>query len=98
MIQPAISGQLQVKVNIFFYRFAHIFYLFFVQKTVLYLFLILSLDLLCTLTQPEEDSDDWEEFVCVLRGQHLLCYRTEEELASEDKPLVVIPIRKVGFK
>ncbi|XP_013885328.1 rhotekin isoform X1 [Austrofundulus limnaeus] len=56
MIQPVISGQLQVK--------------------------------------PEEDSDDWEDFECVLKGQNLLCYQTEEELECEDKPLVVIPIRK----
>ncbi|XP_037548496.1 rhotekin-like [Nematolebias whitei] len=56
MLQPAISGQLQVKL--------------------------------------EEDSDDWKRFNCILRGQALLCYQSREELETEDKPLVVIPIRK----
>lgn len=94
MIQPVISGQLQVKVNAFLQISLHLDY----KKTVLNLFLILILDSLCALTQPEEDSDDWEDFECVLRGQNLLCYQTQEELESEDKPLVVIPIRKVGLK
>ncbi|XP_047229379.1 rhotekin-like isoform X2 [Girardinichthys multiradiatus] len=42
----------------------------------------------------EEDVDHWENFYCVLIGQTLLCYRCQEDLESEGKPLLVIPITK----
>ncbi|KAM9734952.1 rhotekin-like isoform 2-T2 [Menidia menidia] len=42
----------------------------------------------------EEDLDYWENFYGVLRRQTLLCYHCREDLESEDKPLLVIPIRK----
>ncbi|XP_072228200.1 rhotekin-like [Leuresthes tenuis] len=42
----------------------------------------------------EEDLDYWENFYGVLRRQTLLCYHSQEDLESEDKLLLVIPIRK----
>ncbi|XP_041825053.1 rhotekin-like [Melanotaenia boesemani] len=42
----------------------------------------------------EEDLDYWETFYGVLWMQTLLCYQNQEDLESEDKPLLVIPIRK----
>ncbi|MED6282003.1 hypothetical protein CHARACLAT_027554, partial [Characodon lateralis] len=42
----------------------------------------------------EEDVDHWENFYCVLTGQTLLCYQCQEDLKSEGKPLLVIPITK----
>ncbi|XP_069369659.1 rhotekin-like isoform X1 [Paralichthys olivaceus] len=56
MIQPVISGQLDVKLG--------------------------------------EDLDCWENVYGVLRGQSLLCYQSEEDLESEEKPLLTIPIKK----
>ncbi|CAB1445756.1 unnamed protein product [Pleuronectes platessa] len=41
-----------------------------------------------------EDLDCWENLYGVLRGQSLLCYQSGEEPESEEKPLLVIPIRK----
>ncbi|XP_036972696.1 rhotekin-like isoform X1 [Acanthopagrus latus] len=41
-----------------------------------------------------EDLDRWQNVHCVLRGQSLLCYQSEEDLESEDEPLLVIHIRK----
>ncbi|XP_040014024.1 rhotekin-like [Xiphias gladius] len=41
-----------------------------------------------------EDLNCWENVYGVLRGQSLLCYQSQEDLESEDKPLLVIPIRK----
>ncbi|XP_068430748.1 rhotekin-like [Clinocottus analis] len=40
-----------------------------------------------------DDLESWGNVFCVLRGQSLLCYQSEEE-ESEDKPSLVIPIRK----
>lgn len=48
------------------------------------------------LIQLEEDLNCWENVYGVLRGQSLLCYQSEEDLESEDEPLLVIPVRKVG--
>lgn len=50
------------------------------------------------LPQFEEDIDHWENCYCVLMGQTLLCYRCQEDLESKHKPLLVIPITKVGSK
>ncbi|XP_054469000.1 rhotekin-like [Anoplopoma fimbria] len=41
-----------------------------------------------------EDLNCCENVYGVLRGQNLLCYKNEEDLESEEKPLLVIPIRK----
>ncbi|XP_044000703.1 rhotekin-like isoform X3 [Gambusia affinis] len=41
-----------------------------------------------------EDADHWGNFYCVLVGQTLLCYRSGEDLESEDEPLLVIPVTK----
>uniref|UniRef100_A0A3Q1I9T8 PH domain-containing protein n=1 Tax=Anabas testudineus TaxID=64144 RepID=A0A3Q1I9T8_ANATE len=41
-----------------------------------------------------EDLNCWENVYGVLRGQSLCCYQSQEDLESEDKPLLVIPIRK----
>ncbi|XP_071321467.1 rhotekin-like [Trachinotus anak] len=56
MIQPAISGQLKVKLR--------------------------------------EDLNCSESVYGVLMGQGLLCYQSQEDLESEDKPLLVVPIKK----
>ncbi|CAK6963602.1 rhotekin-like [Scomber scombrus] len=42
----------------------------------------------------EEDLNCWENVYAVLRGQSLLCYQSQEDLESEDKPLLLIPIKK----
>ncbi|XP_041667578.1 rhotekin-like [Cheilinus undulatus] len=42
----------------------------------------------------EEDLNCWENVYSVLRGQTLLCYQSEEDLESEDEPLLVIPVKK----
>ncbi|CAJ1070399.1 rhotekin-like isoform X2 [Xyrichtys novacula] len=42
----------------------------------------------------EEDLNCWENVFCVLRGHSLLCYQSEEDLESEDEPLLVIPVKK----
>ncbi|KAM7368718.1 hypothetical protein PAMP_013030 [Pampus punctatissimus] len=42
----------------------------------------------------EEDLNCWENVFAVLRGQSLLCYQSQEDLESEDKPLLIIPIKK----
>ncbi|KAK2818714.1 hypothetical protein Q5P01_024275 [Channa striata] len=39
----------------------------------------------------------WENVYGVLKGQRLSCYQCQEHLESEDKPLLVIPIRKDTF-
>ncbi|XP_023121244.3 rhotekin-like [Amphiprion ocellaris] len=41
-----------------------------------------------------EDFNYWEDVYGVLRRQTLLCYQSEEDLESEEEPLLVIPIRK----
>ncbi|XP_035847246.1 rhotekin-like isoform X3 [Sander lucioperca] len=41
-----------------------------------------------------EDLNCWENVYGVLREQSLLCYQSQEDLESEDKLLLVIPIRK----
>ncbi|KAI3362129.1 hypothetical protein L3Q82_012452, partial [Scortum barcoo] len=41
-----------------------------------------------------EDLNCWENVYGVLRGQSLLCYQSQEDPESEDKPLLVIPIKK----
>ncbi|GLD51701.1 rhotekin-like isoform X1 [Lates japonicus] len=41
-----------------------------------------------------EDLNCQENVYGVLRGQSLLCYQSQEDLESEDKPLLVIPIKK----
>ncbi|XP_038590285.1 rhotekin-like [Micropterus salmoides] len=41
-----------------------------------------------------EDDNYWENVYGILRGQHLLCYQSQEDLESEDKPLLVIPTKK----
>ncbi|XP_070781173.1 rhotekin-like [Enoplosus armatus] len=41
-----------------------------------------------------EDLNCWENVYGVLRGQSLLCYQSQEDLESEDEPLLVIPIKK----
>ncbi|KAA8584356.1 hypothetical protein FQN60_008141 [Etheostoma spectabile] len=41
-----------------------------------------------------EDLNCWENVYGVLREQSLLCYQSQEDLESEDKPLLVIPIKK----
>ncbi|XP_015798667.2 rhotekin [Nothobranchius furzeri] len=56
VLQPVISGQLQVKLV--------------------------------------EDLSQWQNHYCVLGRQTLLCYQSQEDLESEDKPSLVIPIRK----
>ncbi|TDH02270.1 hypothetical protein EPR50_G00171370 [Perca flavescens] len=45
-----------------------------------------------------EDLNCWENVYGVLREQSLLCYQSQEDLESEDKLLLVIPIKKVGSK
>ncbi|XP_056874487.1 rhotekin-like isoform X1 [Takifugu flavidus] len=57
MIQPLISGRLQVTLG--------------------------------------QDPRRWKEVYGVLRGQELLCFQSPEDLEGEDKPSVVIPIKKV---
>ncbi|XP_034564940.1 rhotekin-like isoform X2 [Notolabrus celidotus] len=42
----------------------------------------------------EEDLNCWENVYGVLRGHSLLCYQREEDLESEDEPLLVIPVKK----
>nr|XP_046230921.1 rhotekin-like [Scatophagus argus] len=42
----------------------------------------------------EEDLNCWQNVHGVLRGQSLLCYQSEDDLESENKPLLVIPIKK----
>ncbi|XP_067429818.1 rhotekin-like [Thunnus thynnus] len=42
----------------------------------------------------KEDLNCWENVYAVLRGQSLLCYQSQEDLESEDKPLLLIPIKK----
>ncbi|XP_008274377.1 rhotekin-like [Stegastes partitus] len=42
----------------------------------------------------EEDFNYWENVYGVLRRQTLLCYQSEEDLDSEEEPLLVIPIKK----
>lgn len=49
-------------------------------------------------TQLEEDFSGWENVYGVLRGQTLLCYQSEEDCGSDGKPLLKIPIKKVGSK
>ncbi|KAG8010546.1 Rhotekin, partial [Nibea albiflora] len=41
-----------------------------------------------------EDLNCWQNVYGVLKGQSLLCYQCQEELESEDKPLLVIHIKK----
>ncbi|XP_040914519.1 rhotekin 2b [Toxotes jaculatrix] len=41
-----------------------------------------------------EDLNCWENVYGVLRGQSLLCFQSQEDLESEDNPLLVIPIKK----
>ncbi|KAM9338710.1 rhotekin-like [Symphorus nematophorus] len=41
-----------------------------------------------------EDLNTWQNVHGVLRGQSLNCYQSEEDLESEDKPLLVIHIKK----
>ncbi|XP_022624538.1 rhotekin-like [Seriola dumerili] len=56
MVQPAMSGQLRVKLG--------------------------------------EDLNCSRNVFGVLRGRSLLCYQSQEDLESEDKPLLAVPIRK----
>lgn len=93
MIQPVISGQLKVKVTkspdvihwyIFFQILHHIF--------------IRCVTSLPALSQLGQGLNGWQSVYGVLRGQSLLCFQNEEALESEDKPLLVIPIKKVGPK
>ncbi|KAM6901482.1 rhotekin-like [Lycodopsis pacificus] len=42
-----------------------------------------------------EDLNCCENVFGVLRGQSVFCYQNQEDLESEDKPLLVIPIKKV---
>ncbi|XP_058472537.1 rhotekin-like isoform X1 [Solea solea] len=44
--------------------------------------------------QLEENLNCWENVHGVLRGQSLLCYKSQEDLESEDAPVLVIPIKK----
>ncbi|XP_029300800.1 rhotekin-like [Cottoperca gobio] len=41
-----------------------------------------------------KDLNCWENAYSVLKGQSLLCYRSQEDLESKDTPLLVIPIKK----
>ncbi|XP_059213871.1 rhotekin-like [Centropristis striata] len=41
-----------------------------------------------------EDLNCWENVHGILRGQSLLCYLSQEDLEAEDRPLLVIPIKK----
>ncbi|XP_068191056.1 rhotekin-like [Antennarius striatus] len=41
-----------------------------------------------------EEGNRWQNVFAVLRGQNLLCYQRQEDLEFEDKPLLVIPIKK----
>ncbi|XP_041816679.1 rhotekin-like [Chelmon rostratus] len=41
-----------------------------------------------------EDLNCWKNVYGTLRGQSLLCYQSPDNLESEDKPLLVIPIKK----
>ncbi|XP_076614366.1 rhotekin-like isoform X2 [Chaetodon auriga] len=41
-----------------------------------------------------EDLNCWKNVYGILRGQSLCCYQSPEDLESEDKPLLVIPIKK----
>ncbi|XP_010783674.1 rhotekin-like, partial [Notothenia coriiceps] len=43
-----------------------------------------------------EDLNCWGNGFSVLRGQNLLCYQSQEDMESEDKPLLEIPITQVG--
>lgn len=90
MTQPVISGQLKVKVTRFF--------IYFHTLCCFYPIIINSITSLPALIQLGEDLNCWENVYGVLRGQSLLCYQSQEDLESEDKPLLVIPIRKVGSK
>ncbi|XP_053196338.1 rhotekin-like [Scomber japonicus] len=42
----------------------------------------------------EDDLNCWENVYAVLKGQSLLCYQSQEDLESEDKPLLLIPVKK----
>ncbi|XP_069016550.1 rhotekin-like [Embiotoca jacksoni] len=42
----------------------------------------------------EEDFSYWENVIGVLRGQTLLCYGSQDDLESEEKSLLAIPITK----
>ncbi|XP_074472932.1 rhotekin-like [Sebastes fasciatus] len=44
-----------------------------------------------------EDLNCWENVYGVLRGQSLLCYQNQEDLESEGKPSLVIPVKKDTF-
>lgn len=46
----------------------------------------------------EEDCNYPETVYGVLKRQALLCYQSQEDLESQDNPLLEIPIRKVGSK
>lgn len=93
MIQPVIIGQLKVKVTWCSYIIPP-FDVFF----ILYHIIIHCITSLPALNQLGEGLNCWENVYGVLRGQSLLCYQSQEGLESEDKSLLVIPIKKVGSK
>lgn len=45
--------------------------------------------------QLGQDPHRWEDVYGVLRGQELLCFQSPEDLEGQDRPSVVIPIKKV---
>lgn len=46
-------------------------------------------------TQLGQDLHRWKDVYAILRGQELLGFQSPEDLEGEDKPSVVIPIKKV---
>ncbi|XP_067339992.1 rhotekin-like isoform X2 [Channa argus] len=45
-----------------------------------------------------EELNCWENVYGVLKGQRLFCYQCQEDPESEEKPLLVIPVKKVGLR
>uniref|UniRef100_A0A3B5B8J4 Rhotekin 2b n=1 Tax=Stegastes partitus TaxID=144197 RepID=A0A3B5B8J4_9TELE len=91
MTETVISGQIRIKVIRFSYNIQPFFFFSF-----LIIILIYTTALRPALPQLEEDFNYWENVYGVLRRQTLLCYQSEEDLDSEEEPLLVIPIKKVG--
>lgn len=92
MIQPVISGQIKIKVTELFFLI--------VQYCYSFIIIVHIMTFLTALAQlsSEEDCNYSETVYGVLKRQALLCYQSQEDLESEDNPLLEIPITKVGSK
>lgn len=91
MIEPVISGQLKVMVS----RLSYIILPCDSVSSRITLSFTVSL-YSPALIQLGEDLNCWQNVYGVLKGQSLLCYQCQEELESEDEPLLVIHLKKVG--